>query len=24
VRYGFEVSPPWRKDVYSLPESAGS
>ncbi len=23
-RYGFEVSPPWRKDVYRLPESAGS
>ena len=23
-RYGFEVSPPWNKDVYRLPESAGS
>jgi hypothetical protein len=23
-RYGFEVSPPWRKEVYRLPESAGS
>ena len=23
-RYVFEVSPPWRKEVYSTPESAGS
>lgn len=23
-RYAFEVSPPWRKDVYRVPESAGS
>jgi hypothetical protein len=22
--YGFEVSPPWRKDVYRVPESTGS
>ena len=24
ARYGFEVPPPWNKDVYRLPESAGS
>ena len=24
ARYGFEVSPPWGKDVYRVPESAGS
>jgi hypothetical protein len=23
-RYAFEVSPPWRKDVYRVPESTGS
>ena len=23
-RYGFEVSPPWRKDVYRVPESSAS
>ena len=23
-RYGFEVSPPWNKDVYRVPESSGS
>jgi hypothetical protein len=23
-RYGFEVTPPWRKDVYTRPESASS
>ena len=23
-RYGFEVSPPWNKDVYRSPESQGS
>jgi hypothetical protein len=24
ARHSFEVSPPWRKDVYRVPESAGS